>query len=1495
MRKKRLRRKKWTSIAASSVMLLSLTNLKGFAETSFTDAEWNNNPEIFQVNREPAHNTLIPYNDVKSAIEGDIEKSERYKTLNGKWRFQLAKNPAERPADFYRDDYDVTSWDKIEVPSNWQMKGYDRTIFTNITYPWTGVENPAPPAAPTIYNPVGSYKRTFNVPGNWKGDRIFVSFQGVNSAFYVWVNGKKVGYSEDSFAPEDFDITDYLKKGENSISVQVFRWSDGSWMEDQDMVRLSGIFRDVYLYSTPLVHVRDFKVETDLDDQYKNAQLKVKSKIRNYTKNKSESATVEAMLYDKDNKPVLDTPISKEVQFNGNDETEVTLEQLIENPLKWSAEHPNLYKLVLSLKDKDGKVIETESSNVGFREFELKNGQMLINGQAIVFKGVNRHEIDPDTGNTVSLERMIQDIKLMKQYNINAVRTSHYPNDPRWLDLADQYGLYLIDEANLESHGATEILPKSDPKWLPASLDRIKSVVERDKNHPSVMLWSLGNEAGYGDTFKKMAEWVHENDSTRLVHYEGDNRWTDVQSHMYPSVESVEAYGKSGNKKPYILCEYAHGMGNSIGNLYKYWDVIDKYPNLQGAFIWDWVDQGLRASTPKKISVTDQSSTELTGQVKGQILEGNGGKVLKGYVTFPSNPKLNVTRKALTLETWVKPQPTNTHSPFITKGDTQFAIKQNGNYLEFFVYNKTLSNPWVTASAPIPSDWNDKWHHVAGVYDGSTLKLYVDGKVLAEKAFTGEITENQFDVNIGRDSEKTNRVTNAELDNVRIYNRALSAEEINNPNRQPDENTVLWVDFEKYQEESYADKEYFAYGGDWGDVPNDGNSSMDGLVFPDRTVQPELYEVKKVYQNIKVAPVDLVNGEVKITNQYLFTNLSSYNGTWELKADDKVIQKGEIKNLNIAPLVSKTIKLPIEKPKLEAGKEYWLNLSFTLPEATSWAEKGHEIAKEQFKVPFDTPAVTPVSLKDMKDLGVTENDKSLTVKGEDFEVNFDKEKGTLSSFKYQGEDLLTSSPAPDFWRAPYDNDKGNGMPSRTATWRKAGENRKITNVTVNKVGTKAVKVDVNATLPTTSESQYKASYMIYGSGDVEVKSTLNPGKGLPEIPAVGMEMRLPKEFENITWYGRGPQENYWDRQTGADVGLYSGTVDGQFIPYGEPSETGNKTDVRWVTLTNKDGFGLMATGYPFMEVNALHYAEKDLDSVAHPYELTRVDDVILTLNSRQMGVGGDTSWGARPHPEFILSSNKPYSFSYRLRPISKKMGSPMDISKQVVSAELVKDIKVGGKSLDGFIPEITDYTYSILKGNDSVIPQVEAAGVNSNVNIEITQASGLPGTAVIKATTKDGLLSKTYTIQFTVTDQVYLSDIEWKSATTGWGSIQKDKSVDENGLTLATDSGVKTFDKGIGTHANSEIVYDLAGKGFTAFSTYVGLDQETDGYGTILFQVLLDGVKVFDSGKMTASNAAKLINLDVTGKQELKLIVTDAGDDNSYDHADWADAQFKIK
>ncbi|MBA4492901.1 glycoside hydrolase family 2 TIM barrel-domain containing protein [Paenactinomyces guangxiensis] len=1281
--------KKIVPLVLSGFILFGTSTLT-HADEGNTDLEWSNKPETFQVNRESAHATLMLYKDIKSAIKDEPAESPYFKSLNGKWRFHWSKNPGERPVDFYKEEIKVNHWDEIPVPSNWQLEGYGKPIYLNQEYPWSGYEPANPPHAPAKYNPVGSYRREFTIPGDWKDRQVFISFQGVKSAFYVWVNGQKVGYGEDSYTPDEFNITRYLKKGKNTLAVEVYQWSDGSYLENQDMIDLSGIFRDVYLYSTPNIHMQDLTVRTDLDQKYQDARLNVKVDVKKYNHGKKESSKpykIEAMLYGPDNKPVFAEPVSMNVLLNGRSEVAAETDQLVKNPLKWSAEHPNLYTLVLSLKNDSGKTIEIESTKVGFREFELKDGQMKINGKPIVFRGVNRHEMDPYKGQVMTRERMIQDIKLMKKFNINAVRTAHYPNDPLFYKLADQYGLYIMDEANLELHDGRKIISGSDPQWTAAYLDRIRNVVERDKNHPSVLIWSLGNEAGSGENWEKMADWARQHDPTRLVHYQGQNSIADIQGIFYPSVETVENYGKSGSQKPLVLTEYEHAMGNSLGNMSHYWKVIDKYPNLQGGFIWDWVDQAL-------------------------------------------------------------------------------------------------------------------W----------------------------------------------------------------------------------WPPNSKYKEG------YFSYGGDWDkNDPTDGIFSNNGLVLPDRTIQPELHEVKRTHQEVEVEAVDLKKGIVKIKNEYLFTNVNAFQATWELKADDKVIQRGNLSNLNVEPLTAKEVTLPLKQPVLKPGAEYWLNISFTLPEGTSWAPKGHEVARQQFKLPFGTPEAPELDPEKMPSLHVDNLDKQATVKGKDFEVVFDKEKGTVSSFKYNGKEMFKTGPVPNFWRPPSDNDTFNGMKERTGTWRDAGRNMKVEEVTVRKINDKAVQIRVNATLPTLKESRYKATYIVYGSGDIVVRSTLAPGKGLPEIPAVGMELTIPEEFENFSWYGRGPQENYWDRNTGADVGVYKSTVDEQFFPYIKPQESGNKTDVRWATLTNKSGTGLIISGQPLLEISALHYTEENIENVRHPNELTRQKDITLNINYKQMGVGN--SWSETALPEYMLYADKPYSYIYRLKPITKKL-SPMELSKKQVKLDLLKDVKLDGKSLDDFHTDVTHYNVTYSMGARDTAPIVEAIPVSDNIKVEITQAEELPGRAVIKVASSDGFLNETYTIDFKVVPYSYLSDLDWESASAGWRTVQRDSSIEGNRITLLGDEGEITFEKGIGTHSHSEIVYNLTDKGYQRFESYVGVDRE-DTQGTVVFQVWADGTKIYDSGKMTGSTRAKFISVDISGKKQLKLVVTDAGDGNGHDHADWADAKFK--
>ncbi|MEM3860094.1 MAG: glycoside hydrolase family 2 TIM barrel-domain containing protein [Candidatus Micrarchaeaceae archaeon] len=771
----------------------------------------------------------------------------------------------------------------------------------------------------------------------WKNREIFISFQGVESAFYIWVNDKLVGYAEDSFTPSEFDITKYVKTGENDLAVEVYRWCTGSWLEDQDMIRLSGIVRDVFVYSTPKIHMRDFEVITDLDDRYENANLKINVNVQRYSEDVKSTFSIEAELHDENGKSVF-SPLSVRKRFAPKDEVVAIFDQKVMNPKKWSAEYPNLYTLVLNLKDSEGKVIESEGCKVGFRKFELKDNLMMINGRTIKFKGVDRHEFDPRTGKHVPFETMIKDITLMKQLNINAVRTSHYPNDPLWLDLCDEYGLYLIDETNLETHGVRDTVPASDPQWTNACLDRIQSMVERDKNHPAVLIWSLGNEAGHGTNFRLMSDWAHMRDQTRLVHYEGDSSVADMTSEMYSPVERVEEYAKSNNPKPYILCEYAHAMGNSNGNLYKYWDLFRKYPKLQGGFIWDWVDQAIYEKTP-------------------------------------------------------------------------------------------------------------------------------DGK-----------------------------------------------------------------------------GEYLAYGGDWGDNPNDGDFCANGVVLADRTPKPQAEEVRYLYRNIVVKPVDLLNGEVEISNEYLFTNLNEFKYEWVIKENHEIVNSGNI-DIDVKPLESKKFKIPYGKIQIHAGCEYFLEMIFSLKEKSKWASIGYEISHEQFKIPFDVPVLhvqkhAPVEL-DFFDL-----EERLVVRSKHFEIAFDKTSGTMNSLKFKDHELVISGLKPNFWRSPTDNDHGNRMEERLSTWSDGSIRRKINNFECEKVG-EQIKVSTEFIIKTSNPSLCKIIYNIDGHCGISVSFELIPGDDLPEIPVVGMEMIIPSSFDNLTWYGRGPHENYWDRKKSARIDLLQGKLNHQ--------------------------------------------------------------------------------------------------------------------------------------------------------------------------------------------------------------------------------------------------------------------------------------------------------------------------------------------------------------
>lgn len=1022
--------------------------------------EWQD-PQVISINTEKPRADFIPYPNEKSALARD-PKSPFVQSLNGTWKFKWAQHPSKALLNFYDPKVSDANWDNIPVPSNWQVVGaregrkYDRPVFSNIKHPFKAT----PPRISADTNAVGMYRTTFTVSEDAKDKQIFLHFGGVQSACYVWLNGVAIGYHEDGMTPFEFDVTEDVKPGVNNLAVEVINWSDGSYLEDQDFWRLSGIFRDVKLLLLPKVMLADFSVRTILDANHENATLKLSAYVKNYGQQPIHAHQVLFTLYDA-NKSVVVTPVSQMIgTLETGREGAVRAEVPVPNPAKWSAETPHLYTLTVQLMNSDGKVLEVASQRVGFRDVKIKGGQLLVNGKAITIKGVNRHEFDPETGRVISRESMIRDITLMKQHNINAVRTSHYPNTTEWYNLCDQYGLYVMDEANIESHElwSKNIMLADNPAWRSAFLARGNAMVERDKNHPSVIIWSLGNESGMGKNFVDMGDFIRLADPTRPIHYEGRKDYKptslssfDVISVMYPSTQDMAELVRKDKTRPLIVCEYAHGMGNSMGNLHEYWNLIEKYPTMQGGFIWDWVDQGLQLKRP----------------------------------------------------------------------------------------------------------------------DGSTY----------------------------------------------------------------------W--------------DYFNY--------IDGANAGDGLVNPDRTPQPELSEVKKIYQYVKFEmPDTLKAGEKNITlhNTYDFLSLNAYELVWSVLENGKATGKGgSIANLNALGRQKQQITIPYELPaSAKPNAEYFLNLSLRLKEATLWAPKGHEVAWHQVPVAKTMPQRPNLSLYSERPLRIAQITAArVQISGQDFSVTFDKNEGRMISFKNKKEEMLEQGPYPNFWRVPTDNDEGGGAKSFASQWRNASLDtleRTTTDMKTQRLTAQIYRVTLSQTLKhAKGEMDVRSVYLVYASGDVHVQNTFVPQGEWPPLAKVGMQLQMPATFSKTQWYGNGPHETYPDRRHSGRAGIYTGTVSDQHFPYITPQENGNKTRVRWASVTNTEGTGLLALTDSLMSFNVHDYTDKDLLAAKRRGAiLNRGNATVVNIDLAQMGLGGDDSWSPRVHEAYLLPA-KAYSYAFRLRPI----------------------------------------------------------------------------------------------------------------------------------------------------------------------------------------------------------------------------------------------------
>lgn len=1022
--------------------------------------EWED-PEVFEINRAYPHASFYRHASAAAALMADgYEFSPFYKSLNGRWKFHWVKKPSERPSFFYQNDYDVSGWPEIKVPANWELEGYGIPIYTNIEYPFP--QNP--PYVGHDYNPVGSYKRSFTVPEGWKNKEVYLHFGGVRSAMYIWVNGKMVGYNEGSKTPAEYLITPYLKEGENSLAVEVYRWSDASYLEGQDFWRLSGIERAVYLFATNKVTMRDFRVVANLDDTYQNGQFSLTLDYRNTSGADATGYLAEAKLMDGDTEILS---FNKKVDIQAGEESQLPLKEIVPGVKKWSAETPNLYTLLITLTDNKGEFVEAISSKVGFRRIEITNSQFLVNGVPIYLKGVNLHDHDPNTGHVVSKELTILDLKRMKEFNINAIRCSHYPKNDFFYRLCDQYGFYVIDEANIETHGmgATNqgldedkerqaIHPAYRPEWKAMHLDRTIRMYERDKNFPCIVTWSLGNEAGNGENFFATYQWLKAHDTTRPVQYEGATRYenTDIQAPMYARIPHLVEYAENEPVRPLILCEYAHAMGNSVGNLQDYWEVIEKYEVLQGGFIWDWVDQGL-------------STTNAQGQ------------------------------------------------------------------------------------------------------------------------------------------------------------------------------------------------HYYAFGGDLGGqkLQNDNNFCLNGLVNPARLPHPSLFEVKKVYQYIKFKDFNQKTGELTIYNGYDFIDLSPFLIRWKLLENGVEKANGSLEQIDLEARSTQTVSIAL--PSLQKGKEYHLQLSATHRHSTPLLEAGHEVAIESF--PLEPFQAASFAANTDQALRMVQQEEQLVVQGQQFKAIFDKKTGLLHTLDYGFGNVLQAPIRPNFWRAPTDNDFGFNMPEKMAVWKAATQQQSLQSFTVQKGETSkngGIKVTTTYALDSIA-GQLTLAYSINGQGEILVSNTLSEiADTLPKIPRLGNNLILKYPFHQVEWYGRGPHENYQDRNTGALVGRYAKEVSELMHAYIRPQENGYRTEVRELSFTDKKGNGILfAAVDELLSFSAHHQLNSDFDEgekkiQRHDFDVPFRALVNVNIDYKQMGVGGDTSWGAMPHDAYMIFPGS-YDYSFIIRPI----------------------------------------------------------------------------------------------------------------------------------------------------------------------------------------------------------------------------------------------------
>jgi beta-galactosidase len=1227
----------------SIILFFSISsNIFSQVEVEFLPTDWEN-PAVFEKGQTAPHAFHIPFSTKDAAILNRDNKNENYQLLNGQWKFKLVETPDLVPEDFWNPKFDTKGWDEIKVPANWQMEGYDYPKFRNIALTFES----DPPKIPDYFNPTGCYKRKFNIPKSWAGKEVMLRFEGIKSASYIWVNGKRVGYNQGGFEPAEFNITPFIEKGENDLAVEVIRFCDGSYLENQDMWRLSGIYRDVKLIAMPKTYIHDFYVVTDFDKQYKDATLTLETDIVN-TIPDSAVCSLEIDVLDENKESILKDGIESLVfTVDSLSTKKIKLSTLVIEPPKWSAEHPNLFTLLVHLKDKNGATLEAFTKKIGFREVEYNNKILTVNGLAVKLNGVNSHMHDPKHGQAVPLETLRKDLLIMKQFNINCVRTCHYPPTPEYLYMADELGMYIVDEVGDESH-MNEYLSE-DPKWTEMYRDRSRKLVYRDRNHPSVIVWSAGNESGSGFNINEVIKTGKAIDPSRPAWMYGGNTFyipfEDIVGPRYwdPIDYKQLAEGKvlpKNDMRASFMDEYLAATGNGLGGMDEYWELIWKHPRLTGGAIWDWISPGI--NTPRWI-VRDVSPNNNDGQIMGRpvFTDGKNGRGLEfsghdDWVEFYRDPSLDISGNQLSIGFWVKPSKIPQPNTFITKGQHQFGIiMEDPETLEFYVYGDKR----ISVKAKVGNDFYENWHHIAGIYDGSKLQLFIDEKPVAQTSFNGNISVTPFPLCIGREAETqdqgefSGRLSKMVIDDVKIFDKAVSVSDLKNDTT----NAVLALDFEKDEK----DGDFYAVG---------LGGRTYGIVWPNREIQPEIWQIKKSGQPVKIEPIDVEHGKVKITNRHQFINLNELQGVWQISVNGDTIQRGFFE-IDLPAGQTTIDSIPFRMPTIERGSECMLAVSFLLKEDTNWAKKGHEIAWDEMLV--QTP-LKPEEKPEIKSkVSFAENEKELTISGAKFKYVIDKKTRNFSSLKYDGTEYLEGGPVFNVWRAPLANDVdpwgsyeftkekmtpgfGRSIDNQLRTLGMRDLNDQVDEIeVVKKAGTDIIvriKAFSNATIPlsygktwggATSAFERNETWTFLPDGTIELEQEIIPHGPMPDmLQKIGLQFQLPKQFNNVEWYGRGPFENYPDRKTGAKVGHYFSDADEMYVPYIMPQEYGNRSDVRWLKVQNAQGKGLRIEGGDLLNFSLHKYSTDNLDRAVYTYQLQDAPYTILNIDYEVTGVGG---------------------------------------------------------------------------------------------------------------------------------------------------------------------------------------------------------------------------------------------------------------------------------